>query len=63
MDSDTANRLFQGRENPAIAIARGHVRPTVKDAGAALRFFGAMEPVYASYQVLVAERYPHLVLD
>ena len=38
MESAVANRVFQGRENPAIAIARGRLRTRVDDAGAALRF-------------------------
>ena len=33
MDSEVANRVFQGRENPAIAIARGRLRPKIEDAG------------------------------
>src|SRR5712664_1944946 len=36
MESAVANRVFQGRENPAIAIARGRLRTNVEDAGAAL---------------------------
>jgi hypothetical protein len=60
MDSDFANRLMQGRENPAIAIARGRLRTTVSDAGAALRLFPAVEPMFARYRELVATKYPHL---
>jgi hypothetical protein len=63
MSSEVANRLFQGRENPAIAIARGRVRPKVEDAGAALRFFPAAKPMFARYRELVAEKYPHLTID
>src|SRR5919106_2540497 len=60
MDSEVANRLFQGRENAAIAIARGRLRPKIEDAGAALRFFPAAKPLFARYRELIAERYPHL---
>jgi hypothetical protein len=63
MSSDVANRLFQGRENPAIAIARGRLRPKVEDAGAALRFFPAAKPMFAQYRELVVEKYPHLTID
>ncbi|MGH2955546.1 MAG: hypothetical protein ACRDL6_00930 [Solirubrobacterales bacterium] len=63
MDSEFANRLLQGRENPAIAIARGRLRPTVDDARAALRFFPAAKPLFARYRELVDEKYPHLSVE
>ena len=63
MDSEVANRVFQGRENPAIAIARGRLRPKIEDAGAALRFFPAARPLFTRYRKLVAARYPHLAID
>jgi hypothetical protein len=63
MTSAVANRVFQGRENPAIAIARGRLRTRVEDAGAALRFFPAAKPLFSRYRDLVAEKYPHLALD
>src|SRR5262245_25479569 len=63
MDSEFANRLLQGRENPAIAIARGRLRTTVDDAGAALRFFPAAKPLFTRYRELIAEKYPHLAID
>ena len=63
MSSEVANRLFQGRENPAIAIARGRLRPKVRDHAAALRFFPAARPMFARYRELVAEKYPHLTID
>ena len=63
MESAVANRLFQGRENPAIAIARGRLRTSVEDPGAALRFFPAAKPLFSRYRELVSEKYPHLALD
>ena len=63
MESGVANRVFQGRENPAIAIARGRVRTKVADPGAALRFFPAAKPLFSRYRELVAAKYPHLALD
>jgi hypothetical protein len=63
MDSDVANRLLQGRENPAIAIARGRLKTRIEDVGAALSFFPAVEPLFSRYREIVAEKYPHLALD
>ena len=63
MDSAFANRLLQGRENAAIAIARGRLQTTVEDAGAALRFFPAVKPLFSRYRAVVAEKYPHLTID
>src|SRR3954471_5213427 len=63
MESQVANRVLQGRENPAIAIARGRLRTNVEDAGAALRFFPAAKPLFSRYRQLVSEKYPHLTVD
>src|SRR6266498_2790567 len=63
MESAVANRVFQGRENPAIAIARGRLRTNIQDAGAALRFFPAAKPLFSRYRELVSEKYPHLAVD
>ncbi len=63
MESTVANRVFQGRENPAIAIARGRLRTNIEDAGAALRFFPAAKPLFSRYRELVAEKYPHLTVE
>jgi hypothetical protein len=63
MESTVANRVFQGRENPAIAIARGRMRTKVEDAGAAIRFFPAAKPLFSRYRELVSEKYPHLAVD
>ena len=63
MESAVANRVFQGRENPAIAIARGRLRTSVQDATAALRFFPAAKPLFSRYRELISEKYPHLAVD
>jgi hypothetical protein len=63
MESAVANRVLQGRENPAIAIARGRVRTSIEDPGAALRFFPAAKTLFSRYRELVAEKYPHLAVD
>lgn len=63
MESEFANRFLQGRENPAIAIARGRLRTQVSDPRAALRFFPAAKPLFSHYRELVQKRYPHLAVD
>jgi hypothetical protein len=63
MDSDVANRVLQGRENPAIAIARGRLQTTVVDPGSAVRLFPAVKPLFVRYRELVAEKYPHLAIE
>ena len=63
MESAFANRFLQGRENPAIAIARGRLRASVDDAGAALSFFGAAKPLFSRYREVIVEKYPHLSID
>ena len=63
MDSEVANRVLQGRENPAIAIARGRLHTTVLDPGSAVRLFPAVKPLFARYREVVSEKYPHLAVD
>jgi hypothetical protein len=63
MKSEVANRLLQGHESPAIAIARGRVKPSVTDPSAAIRFFPAAKPLFSRYRELVSEKYPHLAID
>ncbi|HZA57754.1 MAG TPA: hypothetical protein VE523_01050 [Solirubrobacterales bacterium] len=63
MDSEVANRLLQGRENAAIAIARGRLRASAADPGAILRVFPAVLPLFSRYRELVAARYPHLAVS
>lgn len=59
MSSKTANRLFQGRENFAYAIARRRVR-TSGDLKAALELISITKPIHERYRNLVTEEYPHL---
>jgi hypothetical protein len=59
MSSQTANRYFQGRENIALAIARGRIK-TGGDIKAALQLIPITKPIYERYRALVAEEYPHL---
>jgi len=58
----TANRVLQGRENLAIAIARGKIEVSC-DMRAALRFFELTRPVVYRYRDLIAREYPHLDLS
>lgn len=63
MDSEFANRLLQGRESAAIAIVRGRLETKAEDAAAALQFFGSVKLLVSGYRDVIAEKYPHLVLD
>ncbi len=60
MDSDVANRYFQGEENVALAIARRRIRASgnVKQA---LALIPITKPLFPRYRELLEERYPHLV--
>jgi hypothetical protein len=60
MDSDVANRYFQGRENVAMAIARRRIK-TSGDVKKALKLIPITKPIYERYRGLLEEQYPHLV--
>lgn len=59
MSSETANRYFQGKENVAIAIARRRIKAG-GDVKAALQIIPITKPVFARYNQMIAEDYPHL---
>jgi hypothetical protein len=59
MDSETANRYFQGKENMAIAIARRRIK-TGGDVKAALTILPITKPLFARYREMIAADYPHL---
>jgi hypothetical protein len=59
MDSDVANRYFQGKENIAMAVARRRIK-TSGNLKKALSLVPITKPVYAQYRELVAAEYPHL---
>jgi putative sterol carrier protein len=61
MDSDIANRYFQGKENIAMAIARRKIKAG-GDVKAALALIPITKPVYERYRALVEAEYPHLVV-
>lgn len=59
MDSDVANRYFQGKENIAMAIARRRIK-TSGNVKKALALLPVTKPVFARYRELVEADYPHL---
>jgi hypothetical protein len=60
MDSDVANRYFQGEENVAMAIARRRIK-TSGNVKRALALIPITKPIYARYREFLEERYSHLV--
>jgi hypothetical protein len=60
MSAETANKYFQGKENVVMAIARRRIR-TGGDVKAALSLMPITKPVFARYEALLRERYPHLL--
>jgi putative sterol carrier protein len=60
MDSDIANRYFQGKENIAMAIARRRIK-TSGNVKKALALVPITKPVYALYREMLEAEYPHLV--
>jgi hypothetical protein len=61
MDSDVANRYFQGKENVAMAIARRRIK-TSGNVKKALALIPITKPVYGMYREMVEADYPHLVV-
>jgi len=62
MHSEAANAYLQRKESLAIAIARGRVRCR-GDTRSALLYIPALQLLVASYQRLVTQEHPHLVLE
>jgi hypothetical protein len=61
MDSEIANRYFQGKENIAIALARRRIRSS-GNTKKALALIPVTRPVFARYREMVERDYPHLVV-
>ncbi len=59
MDSDVANRYFQGKENVAMAIARRRIK-TSGNVKKALALIPITKPIYSRYRELIEADYPHL---
>ena len=60
MDSEVANRYFQGKENVAMAIARRRIK-TSGNVKKALALIPITKPIYGPYRDLLEREYPHLV--
>ena len=61
MDSDVANRYFQGKENLTMAIARRRIK-TSGDVKKALRIVPITKPVFDLYRAMCEQDYPHLLV-
>ena len=60
MDSDVANKYFQGKENVAMAIARRRIK-TSGNVKKALALIPITKPVYAMYRSYLEAEHPDLV--
>ena len=60
MDSEIANRYFQGKENVAMAIARRRIK-TSGNVKKALSILPITKPVFEKYRAMIEKDYPHLV--
>jgi hypothetical protein len=61
MSSEVANRYLQGRENLAIAMARGTIRCSC-EASAALSLLPISGQLNACYREVLERHHPHLLL-
>lgn len=60
MNSDIANKYFQGKENVAMAIARRRIK-TSGNVKKALALIPITKPVYAMYRDYLEEEHPDLL--
>jgi hypothetical protein len=60
MDSEVANRYFQGEENVALAIARRRIK-TSGNVKKALALLPITKDVFPKYRQLLEDEYPHLL--
>ena len=61
MDSDVANKYFQGKENVAVALARRRIK-SGGDVKAALSLIPITKPIYARYREYLEREHPHLLV-
>jgi hypothetical protein len=61
MDSEVANRYFQGKENIAMSIARRRIK-TTGNVKKALALVPITKPVFKQYREMLEREYPHLVV-
>jgi hypothetical protein len=59
MDSEVANRYFQGKENIAMAIARRRIK-TSGNVKKALALIPISKPVFEQYREMIEKDYPEL---
>ena len=60
MDSDVANRYFQGKENVAVAMARRRIKSS-GNVKKALALIPVTKPIFERYREMIASDYPHLL--
>ena len=60
LDSDVANRYFQGKENVAGALARRRIKSS-GNVKKALALAPITKPVFARYRAMIERDHPHLV--
>jgi hypothetical protein len=60
MDSEVANRYFQGKENVPLALARRRIKSS-GDIKSALKLMPITKPVFAIYREMLEREYPHLL--
>jgi putative sterol carrier protein len=61
MDSEVANRYFQGKENVPMALAKRRIKSS-GDMRSALKLIPITKPVFAQYREMLEREYPHLVV-
>jgi putative sterol carrier protein len=61
MDSDVANKYFQGKENVPMALARRRIKSS-GDIKSALKLIPITKPVFTKYREMLEREYPHLVV-
>ena len=61
MDSDVANKYFQGKENVPMALARRRIKSS-GDVKAALKLMPITKPVFDQYRAMLEREHPHLVV-
>jgi hypothetical protein len=61
MNSDVANKYFQGKENVPMALARRRIKSS-GDIKAALKLIPITKPVFEKFRALVEREYPHLLV-
>jgi hypothetical protein len=61
MDSEIANRYFQGKENIAVALARRRIKSS-GNVKKALALVPVTKPIFDRYRAMIESDYPHLVV-